>query len=330
MSMPLDAAFLEDIRAHPEDDTPRLIYADWLEDHDQPERAEFIRLQCERECLPDDDERQEMLPEREWQLLDAHEQTWAAPLRGMVERWQFRRGFIEWVEMTADAFLEHAQPLFHLAPIRQVRLTRAGGRLFSLASSHWLRNLTALYLWGNHIRAEGAMTLASCPHLVNLTTLDLTDNRIGDEGAAALAASPHLTNLTALVLSENRIGDAGATALGASRSLANLTTLHLSHNNIRSEGAAALVSSAYLSNLIALFLDNNDIGDERAAAWASPSLANLVYLVLSRNHIGPEGASVLASSPYLSNLAALDLNFNHLGEEGKAALTARFAPRLLV
>lgn len=36
---------LADILANPEDDTPRLIYADWLEDHDQAERAEFIRVQ---------------------------------------------------------------------------------------------------------------------------------------------------------------------------------------------------------------------------------------------------------------------------------------------
>ena len=49
------AEFLRDICEHPEDDTPRLIFADWLEDHGEPERAEFIRVQCElaawnREC----------------------------------------------------------------------------------------------------------------------------------------------------------------------------------------------------------------------------------------------------------------------------------------
>jgi len=38
-----DEAFLEDIIAHPRDDAPRLIYADWLDDHGQGERAEFIR-----------------------------------------------------------------------------------------------------------------------------------------------------------------------------------------------------------------------------------------------------------------------------------------------
>jgi uncharacterized protein (TIGR02996 family) len=38
-------ALLAAIRAAPDDDAPRLIYADWLEEHGQPERAEFIRLQ---------------------------------------------------------------------------------------------------------------------------------------------------------------------------------------------------------------------------------------------------------------------------------------------
>jgi uncharacterized protein (TIGR02996 family) len=41
-------ALLAAIRQNPDDDTPRLVYADWLQEHDQPERAEFIRLQCEK------------------------------------------------------------------------------------------------------------------------------------------------------------------------------------------------------------------------------------------------------------------------------------------
>ena len=39
--------FLQAIRANPADDSPRLIYSDWLEEHGEPEWAEFIRLQCQ-------------------------------------------------------------------------------------------------------------------------------------------------------------------------------------------------------------------------------------------------------------------------------------------
>jgi uncharacterized protein (TIGR02996 family) len=44
---PDEAAFLRAICAEPADDTPRLVYADWLEEHGQGERAEFIRVQVE-------------------------------------------------------------------------------------------------------------------------------------------------------------------------------------------------------------------------------------------------------------------------------------------
>lgn len=40
-----ESALLAAIAAHPDEDTPRLMYADWLDENDQPERAEFIRLQ---------------------------------------------------------------------------------------------------------------------------------------------------------------------------------------------------------------------------------------------------------------------------------------------
>jgi uncharacterized protein (TIGR02996 family) len=41
-----DTAFLARIIAAPADNRPRLVYADWLEEHGDP-RGEFIRVQCE-------------------------------------------------------------------------------------------------------------------------------------------------------------------------------------------------------------------------------------------------------------------------------------------
>jgi uncharacterized protein (TIGR02996 family) len=40
-----EAAFLAAVRADPADDTVRLVYADWLAEHGEPDRAEFIRRQ---------------------------------------------------------------------------------------------------------------------------------------------------------------------------------------------------------------------------------------------------------------------------------------------
>lgn len=45
-------ALLATICAEPSADTPRLIYADWLDEHEQPERAEFVRVQVKLAGLP--------------------------------------------------------------------------------------------------------------------------------------------------------------------------------------------------------------------------------------------------------------------------------------
>ena len=39
------AAFIESICAAPHDDAPRLVFADWLEDQGQADRADFVRCQ---------------------------------------------------------------------------------------------------------------------------------------------------------------------------------------------------------------------------------------------------------------------------------------------
>ena len=45
--MDIQAAFLSDIAANVEDDAPRLVYADWLDENGDPDRAQFIRVQCQ-------------------------------------------------------------------------------------------------------------------------------------------------------------------------------------------------------------------------------------------------------------------------------------------
>lgn len=42
-----DASFLAAIRAAGFDHAPRLVYADWLDEHGQPDKAAFLRANCE-------------------------------------------------------------------------------------------------------------------------------------------------------------------------------------------------------------------------------------------------------------------------------------------
>jgi uncharacterized protein (TIGR02996 family) len=44
MPMSEEQAFLDAIAASPFDDTPRLVYADWLDEHGEPAKAAYLRL----------------------------------------------------------------------------------------------------------------------------------------------------------------------------------------------------------------------------------------------------------------------------------------------
>lgn len=43
--------FLLAIHENPDDDAPRLMFADWLSENGQDERAELVRVQCELDRL---------------------------------------------------------------------------------------------------------------------------------------------------------------------------------------------------------------------------------------------------------------------------------------
>src|ERR1700680_1652632 len=92
--------FLQAIIERPDDDAPRLIFADWLEDHGEPERAAFIRVQLDLAKVAEKDERRHGLEEREKELLARHEEEWVRPVRNCVVSWAFQRGFITEVTVT--------------------------------------------------------------------------------------------------------------------------------------------------------------------------------------------------------------------------------------
>ena len=86
--------FFRDILANPDDDTPRLIYADWLDDQGDSARAEFIRVQCELSRLKQAGKRDENLVQREAALLTENQAKWAKPLVSRLYHAEFERGFL--------------------------------------------------------------------------------------------------------------------------------------------------------------------------------------------------------------------------------------------
>ena len=75
-------SLLEDARERPEDDTPRLVLADYLEDHGDAERSEFIRLQCQLAAgrSPSEDSRRHEMGLRCEQLRGRRGGCWLGPL----------------------------------------------------------------------------------------------------------------------------------------------------------------------------------------------------------------------------------------------------------
>jgi uncharacterized protein (TIGR02996 family) len=85
-------AFLQMAHETPEDDTPRLIYADWLEERGDATwaaYAEFIRNQIESTKLKNRSKH------RQEELLAAHARAWLGPWADVPYRWVYRRGIPE-------------------------------------------------------------------------------------------------------------------------------------------------------------------------------------------------------------------------------------------
>src|SRR5580765_6413365 len=77
--MTATAAFLQAIRDEPHDPVHRLVYADWLEEQGDDDRAAFLRVQVERRRRdPDWAVDYALLQARELRLWAANEERWGA------------------------------------------------------------------------------------------------------------------------------------------------------------------------------------------------------------------------------------------------------------
>src|SRR4051794_31473628 len=122
--------FLQTNIDNPDDDTPRLVYADWLDEHGDPARAEFIRVQCELAKLPDHDPRVRALEDREHELLGANEGEWFPDATGLHE-WEWSRGFVDDVTADHQQLTSGGAGAWTMHPVTRIRAI--SGDLISLA-----------------------------------------------------------------------------------------------------------------------------------------------------------------------------------------------------
>jgi uncharacterized protein (TIGR02996 family) len=323
-----ERAFFDRIRDEPTDDGPRLIYADWLAEHGRPDRAEFVRVQCALDRLPDDDPRRTDLLQRERLLLEANEARWTAELTPLVSDWAFRRGVIDAVSVDAGQFLAAGATIFDLAPVRRVRFLNVGDRLTGLVQSPLLELVRELDLSGNALGNGGPNLLARSRHLVRLDALDLGFTELGDKGLQKLAGSPVFGGLRSLHINGNengRIGVPGMRALAESPHLTELAHLDLSGNELSDAALRPLFEGPLARRLTRVVVHANRLGDAGTASLvASPVFARMAErdraIDLRHVQMGPAGARALADSPALEAVETIDLEGNVVGDAGLAAL----------
>lgn len=72
------SAFIEAIQHDPSDDAVRLVYADWLEEHDQPDAADYLRAELELAKLKINSAAAPALRDRLWQAWSKVDAPWLA------------------------------------------------------------------------------------------------------------------------------------------------------------------------------------------------------------------------------------------------------------
>ena len=207
--------FLRAICADPEDDTVRLVYADWLDENGDPDRAAFIRLQIEYEW-------RRVARACDGAFLARY--TSAArnggPWRNELPRlpgisWPgfFRRGFAHEVAISDGRHLvRNREAVFEATPVDTASV--AGASLTTLTRVMELPELNRVSrLWLHHCRlAPGEWgVVARCPYLTRLDFLGL---------APPFRPSPRRANWTLLT-------DADARAMAESPFLPRGMRLHL-------------------------------------------------------------------------------------------------------
>jgi uncharacterized protein (TIGR02996 family) len=337
------------ILAHPDEDTPRLAYADWLEEHGDADHAAFIRKQIELSKVPEWDEL--AIHERYQPTVkgEAFEIEWLKRECPTPFRWasQFRRGFAN----SANAQLWRADgaswagrlaALCQIAPIDELIVTDKGDIPCwnEFLQNTCLTQIHCLKLEGAALTADQVRQLISCPHMTGLCELGVTLDSA--ETAAALFRSRLGKQLTHL---EPGIVEADEKTAAALKSLVEDSELR--SLRVDTDQLWTALCSSTLGRLEELKHDAYDRShldlepfvrslrgdqlrslelrgtlkdrDVRALAECS-ALSGLRRLVLDSCKLTPRAIQILAKSPYLNNLLTLNLSKNPIGDSGIAAI----------
>ena len=343
MTTPED--FLEQIVTDPDDDRPRLVYADYLMEQGDP-RGELIAVQCRlarHAATCEDVGPLGPLESRERALLRAYGKAWSLDAETRLKFWGelgFRRGFIESLTFNGGFQSSYAQ-IREAAPLLRA-LSLAG--LDDLADSDALAGIEEITIRSGFPKMRELEALAASPHIAKLRRLgfvyanpsqkelwtfvslplQLEELSMGFYGEPfygrlmleQLAKEPHRRALRSLRIRWLR-------RLGMIRELGtalpNLETLALDNADLTAADIHAIVVA--FPKLVTLDIGDNDqrVADLDLAQLLADAPA-LRRIRLSRLGLEDRQAIALASSPHARRLVQLDLSTNKLSDAGAFAL----------
>lgn len=297
-------ALLAAIAARPLEDTPRLAYADWLDEHaNAPEapraepppkakrtrkrakaapvpgafraqRAELIRAQIALESLTRADPRFAQLEARAYALIDTHAQDWYPQGMKLRERTEWDRGFPV-PEMPA----ENQRTDEHLARVPLWRLTMHGSDAFF--KFPYLNRVGSLLVYGS--TPEGTVErVAGCADLKNVTELAFTSQTFDAPLLERVLDSWTDRRLRMFWANSCPVGFAGCKVLAAHPATANLKLLRVHTAQIGSRGLKVLLESGRFNNLrLATFAHNQtgDAGAKHLLNWPGLDTIPALYLM---------------------------------------------------
>jgi uncharacterized protein (TIGR02996 family) len=187
MTMSDRDALLQAICETPDDDAPRLVYADWLEEHGDPRQAELIRVQIELARGPEKVREAKPLTSKLSELWEYFDQ-WQFAIGDWRQQalHNYDRGFPKEWKGTTESFLSRCEHWWRFGPITELTLD------FDTAGKS---------------SSEDADRVARCPILGNVREIHLSGRRLTDEWVKAFLGSPFSSRWKAVSLRSKQLTD---------------------------------------------------------------------------------------------------------------------------
>ncbi len=258
--------FLAEILANPEDNTPRLVYADWLTEQGDPQ-GEFIHLQIQRESLPKNSAKSRRLRKRERELLKENElnENWAGLLAARTERYEFRSGFVSFVKVDVINFATAATHMFSRNPVHSLEFGRSSKYLQSAERASALERLRTLKF--TRFDLDGQFEFFSCPRLSNIHTLNFYRSSFGRFARIRdLVESESLGSLRRLIFDQSQFDTRCFEILAESTMLKQLDRVEISMGEVSVESVLQLAESPNLKSPGVLTIESPSLSESDLAA----------------------------------------------------------------